>query len=100
MRNKRCLNLLDGFPVDLGICELRGELIKVSQALRAIEQIRIGDGIRCAREEIRQPHLVAHANRQHVQREIKRTGNLLEDIVQELMCNRVSTQRWNPKPLN
>jgi hypothetical protein len=90
--NQSGLNLLDSLPVNLGICKLRRELIKVSQALPPIEQIRIGDRVRCTREEIRQSHLVAHANRQHIQREIKRTGNLLEDIAQELMCNRVSTQ--------
>ncbi len=92
MRNQRGLNLPYGCPINPGGCELRTEQIEVFQALRAVDQIRIRDRIGRARKKIRQPHLVAHAKRQYIQREIKRTGNLLENVVQEFVCYGISIQ--------
>ena len=85
VRNQRGLNFSHRVPVNGVRLELRPELTQVFQALRSVDQVGVGNGIRCTRKQIRQTHLVAHAVRQDVEREIKRTGNLLQNTVQEFM---------------
>src|SRR5690349_1248148 len=97
MGNQRCLNFAYGHPINPGGCELRTEQIKVLQALRAVDQICIRYGVGCARKKIRQPHLVPNAKRQYIQCEVKRTGNLLENVVQEFVFNGRSAQRRKAK---
>jgi hypothetical protein len=97
MRNQRSLNLPYGGPINRGSYELRAEQIEVFQTLRAVDEIRIGNRIGRAGEKIRQTHLVPHAQRQYIQSEIKRAGNLLENVVKEFVCYGISTQGENSK---
>ena len=71
MRNESRLNLSHCLPVNRVRFKLIPELVPVLQALRTVDQVRIGNGIGCAGEQIGQTHLVTHPIRQHVEREIK-----------------------------
>jgi hypothetical protein len=80
-----CLDFFKVFPTDLGGCELNAKLPKIFQALFAIDEIGIRNGIGGARKEVRQAHLVAHACGQHIEGKIKRAGDMLEDAVKQVM---------------
>lgn len=97
MRNQRRLNLAHRSPIDRRARKLRPEQIEIFQALRAIDEIGIGNRVRRTRKKIRQAHLVTHTNWQYIQREIKRTGDLLENVVEEFVCYGISTQQGIPK---
>jgi len=85
MRNQCGLNSLYIPPCNRAGCELRPKLVEIVEPLLAADEIGISNRVGSPREEIGQPHLVAHSRRQHVEGQIKRPGNLLEDTVEQFV---------------
>ncbi len=85
MGTERRLDRLHIRSPRIGSSELRPKFAEISKPLFAIDQIRIGDSVGSTREEIGQSHLVTHIPRQHVEGQVKRPGNLLEDAVKEFV---------------
>lgn len=85
MRNQADLNCVHVTPRRSAGTELRSKLGEIAEALFAADQIGIGNRVGGTREEIGQPHLVAYRRRQHVEGQIKRPGNLLEDAVKQFV---------------
>ena len=65
--------------------ELPAEIAKILRAPVAIDQVTVRDSVRRPRKEIRQPHLIAHVPRQHIQGEIKRPRHLFKDLVKQFL---------------
>ena len=85
MRNQADLNCVHVTPRRSAGTELRSKLGEIAEALFAADQIGIGYRVGGARKQVGQAHLVAHRRRQHVEGQIKRPGNLLEDAVKQFV---------------
>ena len=85
MRNQCGLDRMHVPPRYRAGTELRSKLVEIAESLLAADQVGIGNRVGGTREEIGQPHLVAYRRRQHVEGQIKRPGNLLEDTVEQFV---------------
>ena len=85
MRHQCSLDRLHLVSGDRAGGELGSKLIEITESLLAADQIGIRNRVGGTRKKIGQPHLVPYRRRQHIEGQIKRPGNLLEDTVEEFV---------------
>jgi hypothetical protein len=71
------------FPVDVVFSELGPEQFEEQQTLSAVDQIRIRNRVGRAREEVGQPHLISHRGGQNDESQVKRPGDVFENVAQQ-----------------
>lgn len=92
VRQEARLNRLHGLRLNVVAAELGAEHVEVVKSLLPTDQVGVGNRIGRTREQIGQPHLVAHIRRQDIQRQVKGTGYLLENDVKEFVLGGLITR--------
>jgi len=81
--NQDGLDRVDSIPADLIVGELALELPEELQALRPVDQIRVGNGVRRSGKEIGQANLIPDRSWHDDQRRVEEAGDLLEEVAQQ-----------------
>jgi hypothetical protein len=83
------LNILDLSPDDLIADKLAFQLTQKIQAAMSIDQVRIGNRIGGASEEIGEADLIPDIRRHYGQRRIEQSGDLFEEIPKQLLFGKI-----------